>query len=229
MKKSIIILALCCFSGCSTPIRQMLSPCVRITKPGSDMVGSGVVVHKRSMGRQSAVIVLTNYHIAAAIGRRPFVRFYRYDRRGVITESINLEGRIAAHDSATDTALIVVKIPPGWGIPASIIKKSDTTVGDRLLSVSCPGGVPPIMHEGIMSGFYRASVISIRMGIYTGGLCKGSSGGGIYNEKGDLVGIVSRIPHIKTVDGHVAATNHHTVLFVPITKEMLVNLSGVSI
>lgn len=109
----------------------------------------------------------------------------------------------ATLDSRTTTPAVLEKISTGWEDLALISIKKDpevkvaiakiggkVKVGDRVSTVGCPEAIPSIYSEGVVSfkeargDFEYIHVTSVAR--------PGSSGGPLFNSKGEVVGVVLR-------------------------------------
>jgi serine protease Do len=121
--------------------------------------------------------ILTNYHVVAHT-KRATVRLANEDAYGTV-EVIEIDKR-------KDIALIKIK---GFGLPFLKLGRSqDVEVGETVYSLSNPLGVfQNTLNEGIVSGIrpgdgYKYFQISAA-------ISHGSSGGPIFNSKGEVIGI----------------------------------------
>lgn len=60
--------------------------------------------------------------------------------------------------------------------------------GDNVWWIGNPMGAPNQLRQGYVSGFWEGDVLIAAV------TCVGDSGSGVFNDRGELVGIVSRIP-----------------------------------
>ena len=130
--------------------------------------GSGVVV--------ASDIVATNHHV---IEDAAIVRV----RQGARTWTATIQQR----DPDTDLALLAVK---GLKAPAVSLRASSTVaVGERVYAIGAPEGLEMTFSDGLVSGFrsYKQS----RVIQTTAAISHGSSGGGLFDTQGRLVGITT--------------------------------------
>ena len=92
-------------------------------------------------------------------------------------------------DSRKDYA--VLKVNDFKITPARIGNPDKLRRGDRIYTVGNPEGYSKTMSEGIFSGYKKIN--GQRYLQFTAPIYFGSSGGGLFNENGELVGIVARM------------------------------------
>ena len=144
--------------------------------------GSGVVVGENE--------VVTNCHVVAdadAVAVRQAA-----DSRG--RRTYLMDARMAARDEERDLCLLFVielSKPPA-AIPAAAGRARDLSIGEEVFAVGAPRGLDLSLTRGIVSqlrgdfGKKSAPVIQTDAAI-----SPGSSGGGLFNEDGKLVGITT--------------------------------------
>lgn len=140
--------------------------------------GSGVVVDPSG-------VIVTNLHVVRGDNAATIVLSNgdSYDDVSVIDV-----------DERRDIVLLKIK---AFGVTAAKIGNSDRVrVGDRVVLVSSPLGLELTVSEGVVSA-QRDSGEGYRMLQTTAAASPGSSGGGLFNMAGELVGIMST----KRMDG----------------------------
>lgn len=152
-----------------TPRRQPLVP--------QRGLGSGVVIDAANG------YVLTNWHVVNGADE---VQIVLADRRQFKAEWVR---------SDSDTDLAIVKIKPENLVSAPLGDSDQMEVGDWVLAIGSPRGLPQTVTAGIISAKSR----------YTGGqgyenflqtdaaINQGNSGGPLVNMRGQVIGINSRI------------------------------------
>ena len=144
--------------------------------------GSGVVVGENE--------VVTNCHVVAD-ARAVAVR-QAADSRG--RQTYLMDARMAARDEERDLCLLFVgelSEPPA-AIPTAAGRARDLSIGEEVFAVGAPRGLDLSLTRGIVSqlrgdfGKKSAPVIQTDAAI-----SPGSSGGGLFNEDGELVGITA--------------------------------------
>ncbi|MCQ6559047.1 stalk domain-containing protein [Paenibacillus mendelii] len=129
--------------------------------------GSGVVIG----GNQ----ILTNYHVIADASEATVIT--------IDGDSLEVEG-IVAYDEDYDLAVIQTKQEIGYD-PVLLGTGYDLQKGDHVVAIGSPLGVQNTVSEGIVSNiYYDAIQISVPID-------HGSSGGALFNDYGELVGITS--------------------------------------
>jgi S1-C subfamily serine protease len=190
---------------------QLIRSTVRVNVPPSR--GSGVILWTGISPKDERVrltYVITNYHVVGHNNDATVDAFlYLKDRNSV--GSTNYTATVVLKSRKYDLALIEIKTDPKQVFsPVSMISAQDwdyTTLYEPLYLVSCGLGASPYITNGHLSSI---DLKETKMG-FSAPIIFGSSGGGIYNEKGELVGIGNAI---QTTRGH--PISHHA-LGIPIT------------
>ncbi len=130
-------------------------------------LGSGVVLPSRD--------IVTNYHVVKAGVK------YTVGQKGKTAPAF-LQGS----DSDKDLALLLA---PGLAAtPARLGQASQLKVGEKVFAVGAPQGLELSLSEGIVSQLRGGPPPIIQN---TVAISPGSSGGGLFNAQGELVGIVT--------------------------------------
>lgn len=132
-------------------------------------VGSGVVIEKGA--------VITNCHVALA-GPRLFVTL-----QGRVHEA-----RVGVSDKAHD--LCSLDLPIATATPVAIGSSDDVRTGQKVIAIGAPHGLDLTISEGIVSSVRRLHVGG-KVIQTTAPVSPGSSGGGLFDTRGTLVGIVT--------------------------------------
>jgi S1-C subfamily serine protease len=135
-------------------------------------------------GQGSAVaisehLLLTNCHV---VKNRPIIKILQ-DQRAIIADAT-----VVAADDATDRCVIESKdltLVPITGIRTV----ESLTVGERVFAVGSPLGLERTLSEGLVSGIRSGT--SRNLVQTSAPLSPGSSGGGLFDEHGNLVGITT--------------------------------------
>ncbi|MFP4106688.1 MAG: Do family serine endopeptidase [Phycisphaerae bacterium] len=151
--------------------------------------GNGRMYYSRGLG--SGVIVdagngyvLTNHHV---IGDATEVEVILHDRRSFFAQWVR-------SDPATDLA--VLKIPSERLVQAPVGDSDEINVGDQVLAIGSPEGLPQTVTMGIISATGRTSG---RPGRYQeflqtdAAINHGNSGGPLVNMRGEVIGINTAI------------------------------------
>ena len=144
--------------------------------------GSGVVVGENE--------VVTNCHVVE--GARAVAVRQAADSRG--RQTYLMDARMAARDEERDLCLLFVSelSEPPAAIPTAAGRARDLSIGEEVFAVGAPRGLDLSLTRGIVSqlrgdfGKKSAPVIQTDAAI-----SPGSSGGGLFNEDGKLVGITA--------------------------------------
>lgn len=143
--------------------------------------GSGVVLMSGFSKKLSTnfTYVLTNAHVAA-----------NFSELTVSTSSkAKYVGEVVAYDKAIDLALIRLD---GVALKAAKSRNQSgrhLSVGDKVFAVGSPIGMANSLSEGIVSGLREQKGASLIQ--TTAPISKGSSGGGLFDAQGNLVGITT--------------------------------------
>jgi serine protease Do len=155
----------------------------------SEGLGSGVIV-------TSDGYILTNNHVVENAAKKG----------GIIVKLTNkheYEGRVVGTDPTTDLAVVKIE---ATGLPvAALANSDDVSVGELVLAVGNPLGLESTVTTGIVSSLGRSINIfdevraknagySIANFIQTdAAINPGNSGGGLFNAKGQVIGINAAI------------------------------------
>jgi tetratricopeptide (TPR) repeat protein len=130
-------------------------------------LGSGVVLPGGG--------VVTNHHVAAA-----------GDRLKVGAKGRFVAAALLASDPTRDLALL--SAPGLRATPATLGRAGSLKVGDRVYAVGAPYGLELSLSEGLVSQLRGGPPPLIQT---TAAISPGSSGGGLFNDRGELVGITT--------------------------------------
>jgi S1-C subfamily serine protease len=190
--------------------------CSSETPDEYDGLGSGVVIG--ADGR-----ILTAAHVVQGA-------------RGIVVEFSDgeeIEALVEASSPGADVALLDLVHPPKNPVVANLADSDGVEVGDRVFVVGAPLGISYTLTAGFVSGLREDD--SIVHGLETArylqtdaAINPGNSGGPMFNERGEVVGIVSYI--ISASGGHeglgfaVAANTARKLLFQE--RSILTGLEG---
>jgi S1-C subfamily serine protease len=112
------------------------------------------------------------------------------------TGSASYVGEIVAESKTRDLALLRLKgpIPHTYASPL-LPHRGKVERGDRIYSVGNPAGEDATLGEGVVSNVNRTfdfpwtAGAQLEMIQFSGGLYGGNSGGALYNDKGQLIGV----------------------------------------
>lgn len=135
--------------------------------------GSGVVIGPK--------LVLTNFHVVSSAKNATV-----YTSNG---KKFKVEG-IVAYDEEADLALIQTSTE--LGVDPVILGDDEMTYkGDKVYAIGSPQGVQNSVTEGLISNIYYDSENDIETFQVSTPIDHGSSGGGLFDEYGELVGLTT--------------------------------------
>lgn len=146
----------------------------------SSGAGSGVVVSEDGY-------IVTNNHVISNDGKLADSVMVR------MKDGATHEARLVGRDADTDIAVIKIEAS---GLPAAVFGDSDSLyVGQDIIAIGNPlGELGGTVTEGIISALDReVDVEGVKMNLLqiSAAVNPGNSGGGLFNMKGELVGIVN--------------------------------------
>ena len=130
--------------------------------------GSGVAVAHEG--------VITNRHVVAGA---TILRVRQAARTWVAT--------VAGQDSTHD--LVRLRVPGLTAPPVSVRLSADLRIGERVYAIGAPQGLELSLSEGLISGLRLFD--GLRVIQTTASISAGSSGGGLFDDRGRLVGITT--------------------------------------
>ena len=152
-------------------------------------IASGVVIHEDG-------IVLTNHHVVGnKMPRTLGMGAMTHDGKAFLVEEV------LAADEKSD--VVILKLANAKGLPAAPVFR-DEPVGNVATIISNPHGRFFTLSHGRVSRYHMSSK-GVPMMNVTADYAKGSSGGPIFNDRGDVIGLVANtvsIPY-KHVPLHV--------------------------
>ena len=136
-------------------------------------MGSGFIV-------SSDGIVVTNYHVIEDA----------YAAEAVLEDGTKyaVEG---VFNYNKDSDIAVLKLKGAQNLPAVTLGDSDLVeIADKIVAIGSPEGYKNTVSDGIVSGLNRDSTVRKGKDIQiTAGIANGSSGGALFNMKGEVIGI----------------------------------------
>lgn len=141
---------------------------IATTNTGKTMLGSGVVVMQ---GR-----IVTNHHVIDGA-----------DRIQVKHGDEQAEAVLESSDKAHDLALL--QVPGIRGTPATFGEVKGTRIGQTVYAIGSPRGLELSLSEGLISSM--RSTPDGNMIQTTAAISPGSSGGGLFDERGRLLGFTT--------------------------------------
>ena len=138
-------------------------------------IASGVVIHESG-------IVLTNHHVVAnKMPRTLGMGAMTHDGKAFLVEEV------LAADEKSDVAIL--KLANAEGLPFAPVFR-DEPVGNPTTIISNPHGRFFTLSQGRVSRYHMSSK-GVPMMNVTADYAKGSSGGPIFNDRGDVIGLVA--------------------------------------
>ena len=132
--------------------------------------------------------VVTNYHVVEGTT----------DTRITFYDQSQYPATVIAHDSSTDLAVLKVDAPASKLHPLTLGDSAKMEVGDLVVAIGSPFGLPETVTSGIVSALNRTissdNAYAISGAIQTdAAINHGNSGGPLLNMRGRVVGIDSQI------------------------------------
>ena len=131
--------------------------------------GSAIVISRK--------LLLTNCHVVE--GRAHIV---------IVQGTVVKEARLASADPSTDRCVLAVAEPTLAPV-RGVRRFSQVRVGERVFTVGAPIGLEQTLGEGIVSGL--RTLDQARLIQTTAPISPGSSGGGLFDGSGNLIGITT--------------------------------------
>ena len=135
-------------------------------------MGSGVVAFQND-------VVITNHHVACEDGVAE-IKVISDDNQSCKVKSI------LAFDEGKDIAILQLERETNV-VPLPLGESSGVLRGEKVLAIGSPLGLLNSASEGIISGFYEGEGYTDLQ--FTAPISAGSSGGALFNEKGEVIGI----------------------------------------
>lgn len=218
MKKILTMALMLLLAGCVTiPVKQYETQfqvnsqyksnylvSVAITNEKGKARGSGTIIKANSNDR---ILVLTAAHVVMGmfgIGENMYVEFsYKSERRQLRVLDINI---------ATDLAVLYTPKKEKSMRFSAVIASEDPMIGDDIYTIGCPMGHKFTLTSGIISN-YRVSKDDTQYYRVTSDIFFGSSGGGVFNDKGELIGVAVKIlsagPRVFVPGGYMVVSLKH--------------------
>lgn len=166
-------------------------------------IGSGIVVGDD--------LVLTNYHVIedASSATINSIYYEEFEMIGVV-----------AYNKNADLAVIRTKEPMDL-LPVEVNFGYQARKGDRVYAIGSPLGIQNTVSEGLISNMsYENGVSYIQINAQTD---HGSSGGALFNEYGELVGITNAGIDKSKADLNFAIAAHHAAALMGSVTEEKIN------
>ena len=167
--------------GISTEIKSSDSYNPFYSGGTSSVYGTGFIISEDGY-------ILTNYHVVESAYRGSI------NPQVILRDGTTYSARIVGFEATNDVA--VIKIDATGLTPAKIGTSGGVRVGESIYAVGNPNQLDYTITEGIVSALDRevqvdTSGSAITMFQISAAVNSGNSGGPVYNERGEVIGIVS--------------------------------------
>ena len=151
---------------------KMLSPSIYVVNvtrsDGNELQGSAVAV--------SSNILLTNCHVVSNSSSI------------ILTQNkMNIHATLVSADDDADRCILKTESALTSHVP--IRSYDELNIGERVYSIGAPAGLELTMSDGLLSG--KRTLTGRRFVQTTAPISPGSSGGGLFDEAGNLIGITT--------------------------------------
>jgi len=175
---------------------NMLNSTVRVSVEDGSM-GSGVVIYTDKIDDKYYSYVITNVHVIKKFPKVKLERFIYYKNQSISSVKSYM-GKVILRDDTFDLALIQLETANEVG-PSSHFDamgfESNLYLYQPVFVAGCSLGKPPFITNG------NVCFVSIERNVITAFSIFGNSGGGAFNAKGELLGLVRGISIINLPDG----------------------------
>ena len=159
-----------------------------------------VVVIETDTGQGSGVIirpnlVATNCHVVD--DGTAIIVFKANNRRAQKDEEFPAQ----IHRAHEARDLCLLEVSGLWGIPANLRRTDSLTVGESVYAIGAPQGLDYSLSAGVISQLRKEEGESIPRIQTDAAISPGSSGGGLFDAQGNLVGITTSIQKGDQVEG----------------------------
>jgi len=222
MKKLLILLTLClptlAFADDKlekTKALDLINSTVQIKTSGHHASqGTGVILYSEVSDEDDRVqktYIITNKHVTKLVGSLCKIKKFIFLKQRNTVGNRQYEAKVVYVSKHHDIALIEIETPLSEDFETVEIcsenKWDEMTLYDRLYLVSCGVGSVPCITKGNLSSVNKEET---EMG-FTAQIIYGSSGGGLYNADGQLIGLGNAI---KIARGHPIP---HKAMGIPLT------------
>ena len=149
--------------------------------------GSGVIIRPN--------IVATNCHV---VDDGTAIMVYKANNRHAQKDEIF---RAQIHRTHEARDLCLLEVSGLWGIPANLRRADSLTVGESVYAIGAPQGLDYSLSAGVISQLRKEEGESISRIQTDAAISPGSSGGGLFDAQGNLVGITTSIQKGDQVEG----------------------------
>ncbi len=166
-----------------------------VSAKDDDTLRRGKSIYEGSAVAISPTLALTNCHIVK--GRKTLILVQGKEKD---------TGVVVASDPGTDRCIVeaqTIKMHPISGVRAY----GDLAVGEKVYTIGNPSGLVSTLGEGIVSGLRTQE--GVRYVQTSAPISPGSSGGGLFDERGNLLGITSfKIEDAENLNFAIAAEDY---------------------
>lgn len=156
-------------------IFERVSPSIVVIKTGNSQ-GSGVVFSVSNTGLTPTTFILTNCHVVK-------------DATQVTVERLGKKATAIVRVCDADRDMAVVAL--GGALPALQIRGTPLNVGEPAFAVGAPQGLELSISQGIVSQLRKTDLGNDPMIQTTAAISQGSSGGGLFDSEGRLIGLTT--------------------------------------
>lgn len=156
-------------------IFERVSHSVVVVKAGNSM-GSGVVFAVDNSGLTPNTTILTNCHVVQGLTQ---VTVERLGKKASAT--------VKVCDAERDMAIVTL----GGALPTLSVRSTPLKVGEPAFAVGAPQGLELSISQGIVSQLRPTSLGKDPMIQTTAAISQGSSGGGLFDSEGRLIGLTT--------------------------------------
>jgi S1-C subfamily serine protease len=191
---------------------ELINSTVQIENSGNQ--GTGVILHSQVSEddpRIKKTYILTNEHVVSREGSLCKISIFVFLKQRSTVGRKEYEAEVVFVSDNHDIALVEIETPVTEDFKSVEIASEKSwdqmTLCDPVYLVSCGAGTVPCLTEGLLASVDKEET---ELGM-TANIIYGSSGGGIYNGKGQLIGLASAM---KVTKGHPIS---HKALGIPLT------------
>ncbi|MGU9950839.1 MAG: ankyrin repeat domain-containing protein [Gammaproteobacteria bacterium WSBS_2016_MAG_OTU1] len=141
-----------------------------------DAQGSGVIIRPN--------LVATNCHVVESANN---IQVYKAEERRTNRDGVSYNATIIKQDEANDFCLL--SVDGLWGIPATIRKYNTINIGEDVYGLGAPKGLDLSLSTGVVSQLRKDD--EQRLIQTDTAISPGSSGGGLFDSEGNLIGILT--------------------------------------
>ena len=149
--------------------------------------GSGVIIRPN--------LVATNCHV---VDDGTAIIVYKANNRRAQKDEVFRAQIHRAHESRD---LCLLEVAGLWGVAANLRRTDSLTVGESVYAIGAPQGLDYSLSAGVISQLRKEEGESIPLIQTDAAISPGSSGGGLFDAQGNLVGITTSIQKGDQVEG----------------------------